>query len=345
MLTVRLVLALICFSATCALTAEGSVSQITFTIAPGGRVAAKASVPVTLVFATEAALATNRKITLNYPAGFFAGTPNPAGVSTFLFTTQSYAAAGCTITITLPSNYFSTKASPARLLIGTIVCTTVTSVLAAGAHKITFAAGEPTTAGAFVAGNSFMITTSRIDQRAAIEIEVIAVPTVKSVSMAMGAADNFTTIVTTALTTFSSNQNQTPHQSLLQAWQDKSSASRPKNQGLLICSTELELAASPSSFFTVVEAPYSINQAHIDFPRVFFHLAIFFCLMQMAITFDAFILIRAVLLRFVNVFHHRSRPRGFNLGLIAFSVFASSLSLGVMGQDYFIEVSSLKALS
>jgi len=150
---------------------------------------------------------------------------------------------------------------------------------------------------------------------------------------------------THAVPTFSSNQNQTPHQSLLQAWQDKSSASRPKNQGLLICSTELELAASPSSFFTVVEAPYSINQAHIDFPRVFFHLAIFFCLMQMAITFDAFILIRAVLLRFVNVFHHRSRPRGFNLGLIAFSVFASSLSLGVMGQDYFIEVSSLKALS
>ena len=67
--------------------------------------------------------------------------------------------------------------------------------------------------------------------------------------------------------------------------------------------------------------------------------------MQMTITFDAFILIRAVLLRFVNFFHRRSRPRGFKLGLIAFSVFASSLSLGVMGEDYFIEVSSLKALS
>jgi hypothetical protein len=345
MVTVRLVLALIWFSATCALAADGSVTQIMFTIAPGDRVASIASVPVTLVVTTQAALAINGKITLNYPAGFFAGTPNPAGVSTFLFTTQSYAAAGGTITITLPANYFSVKASPAGLLIGTIVCTTVTAVLAAGAHKITFAAGESTTAGAFVAANNFMITTSGNDQSAATEIEVIAVPTVKSVSMAMGAADNFTTIVTTALTTFSSNQNQTQHPSLLQAWQDKFPPPRPKNQGLLICSTALELAASPSSFFTVVEALYSINQAHIDFSRVFFHLAIFFCLMQMAITFDAFILIRAVLLRFVNVFHRRSRPRGFNLGLIAFSVFASSLSLGVMGLDYFIEVSSLKALS
>jgi hypothetical protein len=108
---------------------------------------------------------------------------------------------------------------------------------------------------------------------------------------------------------------------------------------------QVSIAASSSSPFTVAEAPYSINQAHIDFSRVFFHLAIFFCLIQMTITFDAFILIRAVLLRFVNFFHRPSRPRGFKLGLIAFSVFASSLSLGVMGQDYFMEVSSLNALS
>ena len=256
---VHLILALCCFAATCALAAAGSVSQITFTIAPGDRVASIASVPVTLVFTTEAALAINGEITLDYPAGFFAGTPNPAGVSTFLFTTQSYSAAGGTITITLPTNYFSAKASPAGLLIGTIVCTTVTAVLAAGAHTITFAAGESTTAGAFVAANSFMITTSGNDQSAATEIEVIAVPMVKSVSMAMGAADNFTTIVKTALTTFCSNQNQTQHPSPLQAWQDKLSPPRPQNQGILICSTTFEL--KPST--TCMPSP-PVTQNHVS---------------------------------------------------------------------------------
>jgi hypothetical protein len=49
---------------------------------------------------------------------------------------------------------------------------------------------------------------------------------------------------THAVTTFSSNQNQTPLQSLLQAWQEKSSTSRPTNQGLLICSTAFELKSS-----------------------------------------------------------------------------------------------------
>jgi hypothetical protein len=44
---------------------------VNFVIAAGDRVAAKASVPVTLTFTTQAALSINGKITLNYPTGFF----------------------------------------------------------------------------------------------------------------------------------------------------------------------------------------------------------------------------------------------------------------------------------
>ena len=51
---------------------------VTLTIAAGDRVAVKASVPVTLAFKTSAALSIGGKITLNYPAGFFAASPNPA---------------------------------------------------------------------------------------------------------------------------------------------------------------------------------------------------------------------------------------------------------------------------
>ena len=53
-------------------------TAVTFNIAPGDRVAAKTNVPVTLEFKTSAALSTNGKITLNYPAAFFVSTLNPA---------------------------------------------------------------------------------------------------------------------------------------------------------------------------------------------------------------------------------------------------------------------------
>ena len=56
----------------------GQVSASVFIIAAIDRVAAKAGVAVTLTFTTQTALATGGKITLNYPAGFFAATPNPA---------------------------------------------------------------------------------------------------------------------------------------------------------------------------------------------------------------------------------------------------------------------------
>ena len=80
------------------------------------------------------------------------------------------------ITITLPPNYFSLKAAPAGVLVPaaggtatltatctltaatlTIVCETATADLAAGAHKITFAAGELTT-GAATAGSATGLT-------------------------------------------------------------------------------------------------------------------------------------------------------------------------------------------
>jgi hypothetical protein len=77
--------------------------------------------------------------------------------------------------------------------------------------------------------------------------------------MAMGAAGQFTTRFTSAVTTFSFNQNQTQHPSLLQAWQGKCFPPRPKNQGLLICSTTFEL--KPST--TCMPSP-PITQTHVS---------------------------------------------------------------------------------
>jgi uncharacterized spore protein YtfJ len=66
---------------TCSITASflpTRPSAVTFNFAAGDRLANKAAVPVTLAFKTTTALTTGGKITLNYPAGLFAATPNPA---------------------------------------------------------------------------------------------------------------------------------------------------------------------------------------------------------------------------------------------------------------------------
>jgi len=73
------------------------------TIAAGDRVPAKASVPVTLAFTTQAALSIGGKITLNYPAGFFAATSpaaNAAGTASVATMTATSAIVSNSIVIT-----------------------------------------------------------------------------------------------------------------------------------------------------------------------------------------------------------------------------------------------------
>jgi hypothetical protein len=140
-------------------------------------------------------------------------------VITFAFTTTTAVASGGTITITLPANYFSAKATPAGTLTAasgsatltstctmtvatlTIVCTTATASLAAGAHKITFAAGELTT-GAFAAVNSLglKVTTSAEAQSPGAEAPAL-VKAVTGVSMTMAPVDTKINSDTTAVTT------------------------------------------------------------------------------------------------------------------------------------------------
>ncbi len=79
-------------------------NSVLFAIAAGDRIAAKAGVPVTLTFTTQTALAVGGKITLNYPAGFFAATPNPAnnaaGSTSVATMTAASAITGNSIVIT-----------------------------------------------------------------------------------------------------------------------------------------------------------------------------------------------------------------------------------------------------
>jgi hypothetical protein len=95
--------------------------------------------------------------------------------------------------------------------------------------------------------------------------------------------------------------------------------------------------------FTVSKAHYSINRTHGYYFQYGFQLAIFAGLIQTAIILNACIPLRFVYLRCVEKFHRWSRPRGLKharlLGLTAFCVVASSLSLGVLGIP---QVSSLE---
>jgi hypothetical protein len=83
---------------------NSQATAVTFAIAAGDRLANKAAVPVTLAFKTTTALTTGGKITLNYPAGLFAATPNPgnnmAGSTSVATMTATSAIAGNSVVIT-----------------------------------------------------------------------------------------------------------------------------------------------------------------------------------------------------------------------------------------------------
>ena len=88
--------------------ASGSITSqptaVVMTIAGADRLANKAAVAVTLGFTTTTALSLGGKITLNYPAGFFAGAPNPAnnvaGSTSVATMTATSAITGNSIVIT-----------------------------------------------------------------------------------------------------------------------------------------------------------------------------------------------------------------------------------------------------
>jgi hypothetical protein len=88
--------------------ASGSITSqptaVVMTIAGADRLANKAGVAVTLGFTTTTALSLGGKITLNYPAGFFAGAPNPAnnvaGSTSVATMTATSAITGNSIVIT-----------------------------------------------------------------------------------------------------------------------------------------------------------------------------------------------------------------------------------------------------
>jgi len=87
-------------------------------------------------------------------------------VSFTTITLLTFASNAGKITITVPNNYFSAKTAPTGVLVpaasgtatmascaltpatGKFICEIATADLAAGAHKITFAAGELTTGAA-----------------------------------------------------------------------------------------------------------------------------------------------------------------------------------------------------
>ena len=167
---VRLILNLLLLAATCACAAAGSVTDVTLTIALGDRVAAKLNVPVTLAFTTSAALSTSGKITLNYPAGFFAGPPNPAAN-----------AAGSTSvsTMTATSAFSSNSIVITTAVVGIAATTAVTitlsgvtmgAVTAGSATGITLQTDADTVASAGVASGGILAlqitlspSTSRLD--------------------------------------------------------------------------------------------------------------------------------------------------------------------------------------
>ena len=206
----------------------GQVPIPSFAIAASDRVAAKTSAAATFSFTPSAggALATcSSIITLTDLSGFFAISGIPAVgiiVTTNADTTAStYVASG--------------------VIGGAVAAVSFTIAAAAAADRVTVAAKTcvaatfaftSTAGGALASG--ILITLNY-------PINFFATSFTPTEAVAGGASLG---PIATPTTTIGSNQKQTQHQSLLQAWQDKSSPPRPKNQGLLICSTAFELKSS-----------------------------------------------------------------------------------------------------
>jgi hypothetical protein len=206
----------------------GQVPVPSFAIAASDRVAAKTSAAATFSFTPSAggALATcSSIITLTDLSGFFATSGIPTvgiAVTTSADTTAStYVASG--------------------MIGGAVAAVSFTIAAAAAADRATVAAKTSvattfaftsTAGGALASG--ILITLNH-------PINFFATSFTPTEAVSGGASLG---PIATPTTTTASNQKQTQHQSLLQAWQGKSSPPRPKNQGLLICSTAFDLKSS-----------------------------------------------------------------------------------------------------
>jgi hypothetical protein len=210
---------------------RGQVPIPSFAIAASDREAAKTSAAATFSFTPSAgaALATcSSIITLTDLSGFFATSGIPKvgiTVTTSADTTASaYVASGviggaCDAVAAVPFTIAAAAAAD---------CVTVAAKTSVAA---TFA--FTSTAGGALASGS-LITLNYPNN-------FFATSLTPTEAVSVGASSG---PIATSTTTTASNQKQTQHQLLLQAWQDKSFPPRPKNQGLLICSTAFELKSS-----------------------------------------------------------------------------------------------------
>jgi len=147
--------------------AATSVTAVSFNISATDRITAKTGVSVTLGFTTTAALATNGKITLNYPAGFFAAV-NPANNAA-----GSTSVATMTATSVITSNSF-------------VITTAVVGIAATTAFRITLS-GLKMGAAALSSTNGITVTTDA--------------DTTASAGVASGAITAPSVIVSSAMTT------------------------------------------------------------------------------------------------------------------------------------------------
>jgi hypothetical protein len=161
-------------------------------------------------------------VSITFAAGDRKAATLTAGVTTVSFTTVStlpFAGSAGKITISLPANYFTLKSSPAGVLVPaagtatmascamiagalTIICEIASADLAAGAHKITFIAGELTT-GAATAGSATGLTVQTATDAASAGAVAPSFSTISDVSITMAAQDKNQLQATTTAVTFS----------------------------------------------------------------------------------------------------------------------------------------------
>jgi WD40 repeat protein len=139
-------------------------TSVAFTIASVDRIAAKANVSVTLSFTTSTALHfyfSTGKITLNYPAGFFAATPNPApnaaGSTSVSYLIATSAISGNSIVITTPQ-FFSIAPNTAFTI--TLSGLTMGAATAGSATGVTVQTDTDTAASAGVASGGIASQTT-----------------------------------------------------------------------------------------------------------------------------------------------------------------------------------------
>jgi len=164
----------------------GTVSDVSITMATVDKNQKQATTAtVTVSFYTCTTIASGGSITITTPANYFTGKDTPAGTLV--------PATGGTATLT----------STCTLTKGTLslICVTATANLAAGAHKITFAAGELTTGDAVAEAASGLKVTTTTDAISSGSVLPALVKAVTGVSVELSVADRVASKATSNTTT------------------------------------------------------------------------------------------------------------------------------------------------